>query len=170
MSIDPRDEFPENAPQSKRDWQDSEEDDDDEEEVDIDDTAEDRELTLELDALAYEPGAELVGTARLKSELVSIAKSVTIRLGWMTMGKGSMDVHFPLDEKYTPSSDQWFNERGEFQFSYTLPASPPSYRGVMIRIEWTARAIVVLKRSTQSKISSEIEFQVGAVAPVMLEE
>lgn len=98
------------------------------------------ELSLELDRpnRTYQAGETIQGWLRVAGPR---RERIELSLSWRTSGKGNVDRGKPhevltLHEPEGVPEDQ---ARG-YPLSFTAPKGPPSYRGQVLRLDWTLRA------------------------------
>lgn len=116
-------------------------------------TENEAELWLDRTAGRYEPGEEITVRWRLADWRRAGVVSVEASLLWYTVGEGEEDfsVHHFERHRTGPSSDQSglaplesdplepSKDEPEQSFKVTLPLSPCSYDGQIVKICWTAR-------------------------------
>jgi hypothetical protein len=93
-------------------------------------------------------------------------EEVEVTIGWHTEGKGREARGVEHHEVQRPGKGS-LDANGSGKFSAVLPASPLSYDGVLIKVRWTVRVRVRLSGSGQ--LNSETAFQLGHVAPVVVD-
>ena len=84
---------------------------------------------LELDKQKFKPGERVAGKAHWRTE--KGPKLITLHIGWYTVGRGTEDSHIEFEQEWPTE----FNVGTEL-FSFTLPASPYSFRGKLIELLW----------------------------------
>jgi hypothetical protein len=121
-------------------------------------------IRLDGDRLAFQPGEAFSGQYWIDSLGDAEIKAVEASILWHTEGKGDEDlaVHefwrrdaadgFPID----PSQPE--------RFHTTLPNSPLSYEGQIIKLRWCVRVRYFLERGKD--LVAEKAFQLGAVLPI----
>lgn len=111
------------------------------------------QLWLDRNSQRYEPGEEITVRWRLADWREAGVVSVEASLLWYTVGEGEEDfaVHHFERHRLEPTSDQDeldplesdplepLKEEPEQSFKATLPLSPCSYDGQIVKICWTAR-------------------------------
>ena len=90
-------------------------------------------ITLENASAAFGPYDEIRGSVAW--ELETAPKSLELRLFWFTSGRGTPEAGV-IEVKSLPAST-----RGEDQFSFTLPDSPFSFSGQLIRLNWALELV-----------------------------
>lgn len=86
-------------------------------------------IRLTLDKKGYMPGDKLTGTMEWSND-GTVPKTVGVRLGWHTRGKGDMDSDVVEEIPFTPAAS------GNQRFSCTLPEGPYSFYGTLISLIW----------------------------------
>jgi hypothetical protein len=121
-------------------------------------------IRFDGDGPSYRPGETLSGQYWVRSLDAGQLKAVEISVLWHTEGKGDEDmaVHefwrreagdgFPLD----PSQPE--------PFTTTLPNSPLSYEGLIVKLRWCVRVRAFPCRGKE--MVGQRAFQLGAVPPV----
>lgn len=94
-------------------------------------------LRLEVDGGASEfaPGQTIHGTATW--QLDSAPASMTLRLFWYTLGKGTQDVEIVSEVVF--DNPQMSESR---RFTFTLPNAPYSFSGTLISLKWALELIL----------------------------
>lgn len=99
---------------------------------------EDAELWVDRGSATYAPKEIITGQYNLSSWLEHGLEAIELTLLWYTAGQGEEDfcVHFydRFDQEGLPRSS---NPVG--RFAVTLPASPPSYQGQIVKVCWAVR-------------------------------
>jgi len=80
---------------------------------------------------------------------------------WRTEGKGDEDMGVHFFERRTPHEAPGNDLRQAFFFETSLPPSPLSYEGMIVRICWCARVRVFLRRGRE--VFFDKTFRLGAV-------
>lgn len=128
------------------------------------------EVYVQLDGrrTVYQPGETLSGEYHLESLSLSEPTAIEVSVVWYTEGQGDEDlaVHYfeRLDRERRPEVDL----RRPQRFSITLPRSPLSYEGVIVKIRWCVRVRAFMPRGKE--LFAEAPFQLGAVPPAQLVE
>jgi len=114
---------------------------------------------------AYEPGAGLTVRYQVRGIGSDVVRAVEQSIAWYTEGKGEEDlaVHF-FERLAEPAARAVVSGGG--RFSATLPRSPLTYEGVIVKIRWCAR--VRLFFSSGRDYVSEHEFVVGQIPPAQV--
>lgn len=119
------------------------------------------ELTDPKDA--WLPGERLTGRYRLEGEDAPEIERLEVSVLWYTSGKGDEDLGVHFYEERRADSPNWFNSREWASFECTLPQTPQSYDGVLIKIHWCVRVRYYPIGGKQ--ILGECPFQLGTVQP-----
>ncbi|HUY87294.1 MAG TPA: hypothetical protein VMV10_01030 [Pirellulales bacterium] len=123
------------------------------------------EVYVQLDGrrTVYQPGETLSGEYHLESLSLSEPAAIEVSVVWHTEGQGDEDlaVHYfeRLDRDERPEVDL----RRPQRFSVSLPRSPLSYEGLIVKIRWCVRVRVFLSRGKE--LFAEAPFQLGTVPP-----
>lgn len=109
----------------------------------------------------YHPGDLLECEYQIDAVEPDEIQAVEASVLWYTEGKGDEDmtVHYFL--RLTPDDVEDGDLRPQYRFSTTLPNSPLSYSGQIVKIRWCLRLRVFLGRGRQ--ITAEQVFRLGAV-------
>jgi hypothetical protein len=121
-------------------------------------------IRLDGDGSVYQPGETLSGQFWIDARDADQVKAVEVSMLWHSEGKGDEDmaVHeFSRREaEGTPPIDFGQPER----FSTTLPKSPLSYEGQLIKLRWCVRVRAFFHRGKE--VVGERQFQLGNVPPL----
>jgi hypothetical protein len=120
-------------------------------------------IKLKLDELGrvYDPGETLSGEYCLDGLTTQEVRAVELSVLWHTQGKGDEDLSVHYFQRIEPSHGEVFDFREPRRFSTTLPSSPLSYHGLIVKICWRVRVRVFLARGKQ--LSFETPFELGHV-------
>ncbi len=121
-------------------------------------------LTIILDgrgARQYFPGETLAGGYVFESVGSDEIEAVEISVLWFTEGKGNEDFGVHAFWRYAIAQGDWIDPRRSGRFSTTLPKSPLSYPGILIKVQWCVRIRAFL--SNQRQIVEELPFRLGTV-------
>jgi hypothetical protein len=121
-------------------------------------------LSIELDGVAFEPGETLRGSYQIVSAELSRLEEVEVTVGWHTEGKGRQARGVEHCQVFR-ARDGSLDRGGTGKFSATLPSSPLSYDGILIKVCWTVQ--VSARFSGSGQLESEKAFQLGHVARVV---
>jgi hypothetical protein len=113
----------------------------------------------------YEPGAPLTVRYHVRGVGPDLVQAIEQSIVWYTEGKGEEDLAVHSFERLAePLARTAVVDDG--RFSTTLPPSPLSYEGVIVKIRWCAR--VRLFFSGGRDYVSEHEFVVGRMPPARI--
>jgi len=107
---------------------------------------------------AYQGGDEIHCQYQVDRVKIDQLQAVEASLLWYTEGKGEEDLGVHYFERRTPTTEDP-DIRPMRQFTTTLPSSPLSYEGIIIKIQWCARIRVFLQDG--SVYSHEQAFLLG---------
>ena len=91
-------------------------------------------LRIDLDAAAFEPGAEVRGRVDWRPDGPA-PETVLISLLWHTEGKGTEDVEIVDQVRVDRPRPQ-----GHHDFSFRLPDFPWSFTGTLVSLVWAVEA------------------------------
>lgn len=122
------------------------------------------QVVIELDqpAHSYAPGGLLSGTYEIRNILASEIAAVELSILWYTEGKGDEDMAVHEFQRRATDDGDWIDTR-PVAFKTTLPMSPMSYDGLIMKIRWCVRVRVF--RSQGKELFSEMPFTIGEVEP-----
>ncbi len=108
-----------------------------------------------------QPGDTLTGQFQIDAVDPDEIQSVEVSVLWYTEGKGDEDLGVSHFQRYTSegASEKSLCELRDF--NATLPNSPLSYDGLILKIRWCVRVRVFLPRGRQAV--AEQPFQLGNV-------
>lgn len=109
----------------------------------------------------YRPGEALAGEYRINSVDPAEVKAVEVSVLWHTEGKGGEDLAVHYFRRLSRESGDWIDPARPGRFSTTLPNSPLTYNGVIVKIRWCARVRAFLERSKE--VFGEVPFRLGDV-------
>lgn len=107
----------------------------------------------------YNPGETMSGCYSLRDVRRSSVEAVEISILWRTEGKGNEDVGVHAFWRLSVQEGNWIDPLCPNRFSTTLPKSPLSYEGNLIKIRWYARVRAFLANGEQ--LVDEIPFRLG---------
>ena len=126
-------------------------------------------IRFDGDVRVYQPGKTLCGEYRIQGLKPGQIKAIEVSVLWHSEGKGDEDlaVHdfwrsgtedgSPIKEVRRPGVDVARSGR----FSTTLPASPLSYDGIIVKLHWCVRVRVFLQ--TGGELVNELGFQLSSL-------
>ena len=118
-------------------------------------------IVLDTPSRSYHQGDALAGQFALEGIAAEDLRSVELSVLWHTEGKGEEDMSVHFFERLDPQNGQAFDPRLPHRFSTTLPNSPLSYGGFIVKICWCVRVRVFLNRGKE--LSVEVPFRLGKV-------
>jgi hypothetical protein len=121
-------------------------------------------IRLDGDLSTYQPGETLSGEYWIESVDLGQIKTVEVSVLWATEGKGDEDM--AVHEFWCRDADDGRPiELGRPErFSTTLPNSPLSYQGQIIKLRWCVRVRVFPARGKE--VVGEKVFHLGNVPPI----
>lgn len=120
-------------------------------------------ITLKLDAAAgeYQPGQRLGGHFMAEGSKPWQVRSVELSILWYTAGTGDEDFAVHHFERYVDEPGQPLDLRLPRRFATTLPQSPLSYDGRIVKVCWCARLRIFPQQGPE--VLSEAAFRLGDV-------
>ena len=114
----------------------------------------------------YQPGDRMVCSYQVDAIAADAIQSVEASILWITSGKGEEDIgihefHRRLKDDDNPDL------RTLYQFETSLPNSPLSFGGTIVKLHWLARVRLFLQEGTS--YSQDLSFQLGS-HPAFTEE
>lgn len=109
----------------------------------------------------YEAGDILSGEFFVDTDDPESIRVVEISVLWYTEGKGEEDLDVHFFERIGNDNGDFVDMRQSQPFSTTLPTSPLSYDGVIVKIQWCVRIRVFLNRGRD--FSCEQSFWLGQI-------
>jgi len=113
------------------------------------------------DRRVYRPGDTLSGEYRLESVTRDQVSAVEVSVLWYTEGKGDEDLAVHEFWRLSAEDGDWIDPARPEPFSTTLPQSPLSYDGLIVKLRWCVRVRAFLSRSKE--LLGEQEFRLGNV-------
>lgn len=92
-----------------------------------------------------------------ETPLVAVEASVL----WFTEGKGDEDMAVHFFERRQAADITDGDLRQQWEFETTLPKSPLTYDGVIVKLKWCVRVRVFLERGKE--VSADLAFRLGRV-------
>ena len=96
-------------------------------------------VTLCRDDATYEGGRELTATWRVSRVTLDSLSAIEISVLWYTEGKGDTDLHVHHFERLDEADIRRCGLTDEQTLCCLLPATPLSYHGRLIRLNWCVR-------------------------------
>ena len=121
-------------------------------------------IRLDGDGLVYRPGETFSGQYWIKSLEAGQVKAVEVSVLWHTEGKGDEDMAVHEFWRRDADDGRPIDPSQPERFSTTLPNSPLSYEGQIIKLRWYVRVRAFPNRGKE--VVGEKVFQLGDVPPV----
>lgn len=120
-------------------------------------------ITIQLDGggRSYRGGDTLSGQYRMLGVDRHRLRAVEVSILWHTDGQGDQDLSIHDFQRLSIEDGDWIDPRRPGRFSTTLPNSPLSYEGAIIKLTWCVRVRVFLSGDEQSV--GQRKFQLGDV-------
>ena len=125
-------------------------------------------VTIRLDdnGRVYRPGETLSGEYQLQSVMHGDVKAIEVSVLWYSEGKGDEDMAVHEFQRLSAEDGDWIDPTRPARFNTTLPNSPFSYDGVIVKIRWCVRVRVFLQRG-KDMIGQKV-FQLGDAPTVSM--
>jgi hypothetical protein len=107
----------------------------------------------------YQPGEMLICDYQIDAVDASEVQAVEASVLWYTTGKGDEDLGVHFFQRRTPYDAEQGDLRRIHRFEATLPRSPLSYRGAILRIRWVVRVRLFLRKGKEQV--ADQAFQLG---------
>ena len=124
-------------------------------------------ITIQLDGRGsrqYYPGETLAGSYRFDSLRCDDIAAVEVSVLWHTEGKGNEDIGVHAFWRFATNEGDWIDPRRPGRFATTLPRTPLSYNGAIVKIHWSVRVRVFLENG--SEYCDELSFRLGKIPDV----
>jgi hypothetical protein len=121
-------------------------------------------VRLDDDCRAYRPGDTLAGAYWCESLGAGLVKAIEVSVLWHTEGKGDEDMAVHAFWRRNSSDDRPVDPQQPERFSTTLPNSPLSYEGQIVKVHWCVRVRVFPYRGKETV--GEKGFRLGNQAAV----
>jgi len=112
---------------------------------------------------SYRPGETLSGQYVLDAIGPDEIAAIEVSVLWTTEGKGDEDLAVHEFSRQDIEEGEWFDTRRPGRFDTTLPNSPLSYEGMIVKLRWCVRVRVFLRQG--GEVVGQREFQLGEVPP-----
>ena len=109
----------------------------------------------------YRPGEMLSGEYQLESITPAEVKAIEVSVLWYSEGKGDEDLAVHEFRRLSAENGDRIDPRRPGPFSTTLPQSPLSYEGAIVKLCWCVRVRVFLQRGKE--VVGQMTFQLGDV-------
>jgi hypothetical protein len=103
-------------------------------------------ILLEGNGRVYRPGEVLSGEYLLESVEADSVKAIEVSVLWHTEGKGDEDMAVHEFWRLSAEEGDWIDPRRPARFNTTLPNSPMTYDGLIVKIRWCVRVRVLFHR------------------------
>ena len=118
-------------------------------------------IRLEGDGRIHRPGETLAGEYWIESLDAVQVKAIEFSVMWHTEGKGDEDMAVAEFRRRDAEDGRMYDIARPVHFSMTLPNSPLSYDGRIVKVRWCVRVRVFLHRGKD--VVGEKEFRLGDV-------
>jgi hypothetical protein len=122
------------------------------------------EIRLEDDRRVHWPGEPLSGEYWIESLEAGQVKAIEVSVLWHSEGKGDEDMAVHEFWRRDADDGRPIDPRRPERFSTTLPNSPLSYEGQIVKVRWCVRVRVFSYHGKE--IVGEKGFQLGDVPPL----
>ena len=121
-------------------------------------------IRLDGDSRIHQPGDALSGEYWSESLDAGQVKAIEVSVLWRTEGKGDEDMAVHAFWRRDAADDRPLDPRRPEKFSTTLPNSPLSYDGQIIKVRWCVRVRIFPCHGKE--VVGDKRFQLGNVPPV----
>jgi hypothetical protein len=121
-------------------------------------------IRLDGNGRVYRPGETLAGDYWIESLAAGQLKAVEVSVLWHTEGKGDEDMAVHEFWRRDADDGREIDPNRPERFSTTLPNSPLSYEGQIVKIRWCVRVRAFLPRGKEA-VGQKV-FQLGDVPAV----
>ena len=105
-------------------------------------------IRLDQPLRAYQPGEEIQCQYQVDRVDPAHIQAMEVSVLWCTEGKGEEDLGIHYFERHVPGQETP-DLRTFREFSITLPLSPLSYEGIIIKIQWCTRVRIFLRNGNE---------------------
>jgi len=112
----------------------------------------------------YRSGETLSGEYLLRSVAPDDVKAVEVSILWHTEGKGDEDMAVHEFWRKSTEDGDFIDTGRPARFSTTLPRSPLSYDGAIVKLRWCVRVRVFLERGKE--VVGQKTFRLGDVPAI----
>jgi hypothetical protein len=124
-------------------------------------------IRLDAEKQNYQPGENLAGDYVFEELSADQIKALEVSVLWYTEGKGDEDMAVHAFWRFDPENGDIINPLRPARFETTLPSSPLSYEGQIIKVRWCVRVRAFLHRGKE--VFGQEEFRLGDVSPISAE-
>ena len=109
----------------------------------------------------FQPGDKLICEYQVDSVEKTDINALEVSVLWCTDGKGDQDIGMHHFERHIPNAENEFDIVSLRRLTTTLPMSPLSYDGRIVKIQWCVRVRAFLERG--KTVLFERPFRLGSV-------
>jgi hypothetical protein len=120
-------------------------------------------IRLDGNGRAYQPGDTLSGQYHVEAAAADEVRAIEASVLWFTEGKGDEDLAVHEFWRQDAESADCVDPQRPQRFSTTLPRSPLSYDGQIVKIRWCMRVRAFLQRGKE--VVGQQVFRLGDVPP-----
>jgi hypothetical protein len=120
-------------------------------------------IRLDDEGRTFTPGMTLSGDYRIEWVERENLQAIEVSVLWHSEGKGDEDLSVHEFWRTNVDGAEVADPRRPDRFSTTLPESPLSYEGQIVKIRWCVRVRVMFKRGRD--LVGEKVFRLGCVPP-----
>jgi hypothetical protein len=106
-------------------------------------------IRLDGNGRVYRPGETLSGEYRFESVEPGQIAAIEVSVLWFSEGKGDEDLAVHEFWRRDVAEGEWIDARRPERFSTTLPSSPLSYEGQIVKLRWCVRVRVFLSHGRE---------------------
>lgn len=126
-------------------------------------------LKLDRPSGVYQPGERMTGYLMAEAGQGQIVRAAELSVLWYTTGQGEEDFAVHHFKRLVDESDERLDLRSPIRFAVTLPPSPLSYEGRIVKVCWCVRLRLFPPQGPETL--EEATFRLGEVpAAVAIEE
>ncbi|MCL2744771.1 MAG: hypothetical protein FWE67_13060 [Planctomycetaceae bacterium] len=112
----------------------------------------------------YFPGETIAGSYWFDDVGADEIQAIEVSILWYTEGKGSTDCGIHQFRRYSVANGDWIDPRRPARFKTSLPRSPLSYQGVLIKLRWAVRVRLFLANGRE--YAEDLPFWLGNISNV----
>jgi len=109
----------------------------------------------------YRPGETLTGQYRFPGVDAEQLEAVEVSVLWYTEGKGDEDLAVHQFWRFSAEAGGLLDPSQPGRFSTTLPNSPLSYEGQIVKVRWCVRVRAFFRRNKE--VTGQQHFRLGGV-------
>jgi hypothetical protein len=121
-------------------------------------------IRLEGNGRIHRPGDALSGEYAFEDFSAEQIKALEVSVLWYTEGKGEEDMAVHKFWRTDVENGDFIDMHRPTRFETTLPKSPLSYNGQIVKIRWCVRVRAFLQRGKE--IVGQKDFRLGDIPPV----